>query len=88
MILLLLGTILLFGLARESIYAQTDSASEILRLVNEYRASLGLPAFQYSGTLASAAQGHANWMAANIIYSHTGEGGSTPLSRATAAGAT
>ena len=66
--------------------AQGDPASEILRLINEFRATQGLPPFQYNNVLASAAQNHANWMAANIIFSHYGEGGSTPLSRATNAG--
>jgi uncharacterized protein YkwD/LysM repeat protein len=85
--LLLLVIILTLTLAGQStVNAQGDPASEMLQIVNEYRASLGLPAFQYNGALAAAAQRHANWMAANVIYSHTGDGGSTPLSRATAAG--
>lgn len=58
----------------------------MLQLINNFRASLGLPPFQYNGALANAAQNHANWMAANVIFSHTGAGGSSPLSRATAAG--
>lgn len=48
--------------------------------------SQGLPPFTYNGQLAAAAQSHANWMAANVAYSHTGAGGSTPLSRAQAQG--
>jgi uncharacterized protein YkwD/LysM repeat protein len=66
--------------------AQSGPAAEIFQLINQFRASLGLPPFQYNGTLATAAQNHANWMATNVIYSHTGAGGSSPLSRATAAG--
>jgi len=66
--------------------AQSGPAAEMLQLINNFRASLGLPPFQYNGALANAAQSHANWMAANVIYSHTGAGGSSPLSRATAAG--
>jgi LysM repeat protein len=45
-----------------------------------------LPPFEYNGVLASAAQGHANWMAANVAISHTGAGGSSPQTRSAAAG--
>jgi len=83
-LLIILGISL--SVTRPPAAAQGDPASEIFQLINQFRASLGLPPFQYNNVLASAAQGHANWMAANIIYSHTGAGGSTPLSRATAAG--
>jgi LysM repeat protein len=70
---------------RPQVKAQGDPSSEIFRLINEFRATQGLPPFQYSNILASAAQSHANWMAANVI-SHTGAGGSSPLSRAATAG--
>ncbi len=62
------------------------NAAEMMDLVNQFRLQNGLPAFQYNSALAFAAQRHANWMAATEIYSHTGDGGSTPLSRATEAG--
>ena len=87
--LFLLGLLLLSSpgkAARPVQAAQPAPAAEIFQLINEFRASLGLPPFQYNGTLASAAQNHANWMATNVIYSHTGAGGSSPLTRATAAG--
>ena len=85
--LYLLVLILTLGLAsRSHADAQADPASEEFQLINKYRTSLGLPPFQYNGVLASAAQRHANWMAANVIYSHTGEGGSSPQSRAASAG--
>ncbi|UCG25098.1 MAG: LysM peptidoglycan-binding domain-containing protein [Chloroflexota bacterium] len=66
--------------------AQSGPAAEMFQLINQFRASMGLPPFQYNGTLAVAAQNHANWMASTVIFSHTGAGGSSPLSRATAAG--
>ncbi len=87
--LFLLGLLLLSNptrVTRPVQAAQSGPATEIFQLINQFRASMGLPPFQYNGTLASAAQNHANWMAANVIYSHTGAGGSSPLSRATAAG--
>lgn len=87
---LLLGLLLMVGLSLASTHhsatAQSDPASEIFQLVNQVRMAQGLPPFQYNGALAAAAQAHANWMATNVIYSHTGAGGSTPASRAANAG--
>ncbi len=68
------------------VLAQAGSNQEILRLVNELRANYGLPPFVWDQRLASAAQNQANYMAENNIYSHTGNGGSSPQSRASAAG--
>lgn len=86
----LLGIILILGLLARPVplAAQSDPASEIFQLINQFRASKGLPPFQYNGTLAAAAQAHANWMASTSIVSHTGAGGSSPLSRSTAVGYT
>lgn len=72
--------------AAEPVTAQSGSAAEILRLVNEYRARHGLPPYQYNGTLALAAQNQATWMASAVAYSHTQTNGSTPQSRASAVG--
>lgn len=69
-----------------SALAQSDPPSEILTLVNQVRASYGLAGLAYNPTLAATAQSHANWMAATGIYSHTETNGSTPQSRANAAG--
>ena len=86
----LLGLLLLGGTGRPSanaaVAAQSGPAAEIIQLVNEVRASYGLPPLQVDSALVAAAQNHANWMAANNVYSHTGQGGSSPQSRATAAG--
>ena len=70
------------------IYADQDqTAASILQQVNQFRLNNGLAAFEYNGALASAAQNHANYMATNMIFSsHVGSGGSTPQSRAEAAG--
>ncbi|HEX6384038.1 MAG TPA: LysM peptidoglycan-binding domain-containing protein [Anaerolineae bacterium] len=86
----LLGLLLVAGANRPSanraLAAQAGPAAEIIQLVNQVRASYGLPPLQVNNALVTAAQNHANWMAANNIYSHTGEGGSSPQSRATAVG--
>lgn len=67
--------------------ASAQGASQIFTLVNQFRANNGLPAFQYNATLAAAAQNQANFMAVNAVFSsHVGEGGSTPQTRANAAG--
>ncbi len=65
---------------------QAQSASEIVSQVNAFRASLGLPPFTYNPQLAVAAQQQAQYIADTNIYSHTGYGGSSPQSRANAAG--
>ncbi|MCL4206744.1 MAG: CAP domain-containing protein [Pirellulaceae bacterium] len=44
------------------------------------------PPLAFSTELIAAAQGHSEWMLANNTFSHTGEGGSSPGSRMTAAG--
>lgn len=73
--------------AEEAIVAaQSNPASEILRLVNQVRAGYGLPPFTWDGSLAAAAQNQASFMATSNVYSHTGAGGSSPQSRAQAAG--
>ncbi len=75
---------LLVGAAPAS--AQEDPAAAVFRLVNDVRASQGLAPFRWNAALAAAAQNQANWMAATGIYSHTQTNGSTPYSRAVAAG--
>jgi LysM repeat protein len=66
--------------------AQGNPAQEILQLINNYRAANGLHLYQYNSALAAAAQNHANWMSQTGRYTHTGAGGSTPQTRAAAAG--
>jgi LysM repeat protein len=68
------------------LFAQGGTNLEILNLVNDLRARNGLPPFVWDQRLASAAQNQANFMATNNVYSHNGVGGSTPQSRASAAG--
>jgi uncharacterized protein YkwD len=69
-----------------TVNAQAGSTAEILRLVNQVRAGYGLSPLVWDGTLAAAAQNQTNYMATNNIYSHTGAGGSSPQTRALAAG--
>ncbi len=62
-----------------------DPAAQIFQLVNQVRANYGVPAYTYNARLAAAAQEQANWMAVNLQYVHN-HGGSTPQTRAQAAG--
>ncbi|MBE2221506.1 MAG: LysM peptidoglycan-binding domain-containing protein [Anaerolineae bacterium] len=71
---------------RETAVSAQSPTGDILTLVNQLRASYGLPPFSYNPQLAAAAQAHANWMSETAIYSHTGAGGSSPQTRANAAG--
>jgi LysM repeat protein len=90
-VLWLAAALIIFGVLQRPfetpvVQAQAGSNQEILRLVNELRANYGLPPFIWDQRLASAAQNQANFMAENNVYSHSGYGGSTPQSRASAAG--
>jgi hypothetical protein len=62
--------------------------NEVLQLVNAVRAEYGLVPVTFNAQLAAAAQGHANFIALNAIYSHIGVNGSTWQDRAQAAGYT
>jgi LysM repeat protein len=68
------------------VQAQGDPASEVIRLVNELRASYSLPAYEVDNILMSVAQAQASWSAANNHIGHDGPGGSSPNDRAQAAG--
>lgn len=79
-----IGLTLLLHLGATPAAAQ-DPASQILQLVNQVRANYGLAGYSFNGRLAVAAQEQANWMAVNLQYVHN-HGGSTPQTRAQAAG--
>lgn len=69
----------------QPIHAQ-DAAGDLLGRINELRGTLGLPGYSLSGPLTAAAQNQASWMATTGQISHTQSDGSTPSSRAAAAG--
>lgn len=62
------------------------SGYDVIAAVNSLRAANNLPAYEIDGALMSAAQGHSEYQASSGKPSHTGAGGSTPKSRAVAAG--
>jgi LysM repeat protein len=66
--------------------AQYDPANELIWLVNQLRASYGVPAYEVDPILMSVAQAQASWSAANNHIGHDGPGGSSPNDRAQAAG--
>lgn len=55
--------------------------AEVISAVNAHRARNGVPAYTVNPLLAQAAQRHANDIACNKLYVHTGTDGSTPQSR-------
>jgi len=57
-----------------------------LNAVNAYRAQNSLPAYTLNAQLARAAQAHANDMACNKLFVHTGSDKSTPQTRVAASG--
>ncbi|GAB4516178.1 MAG: hypothetical protein OHK0046_21050 [Anaerolineae bacterium] len=66
--------------------SQAQAQDDLLGRINNLRSSLGLHGYTYNGALAAAAQNQASWMAATGQISHTQPDGSTPSSRAVAAG--
>jgi uncharacterized protein YkwD len=62
------------------------SPYDLINAVNAVRASYGLAPYGISSILMSAAQGHADYMAATGNVSHTGIGGSSVTDRLLAAG--
>ena len=60
--------------------------AELLALTNAERQNVGLPALTLSSQLGQAAQNHADDMAINNYFSHTGLNGSTPSERVKAVG--
>lgn len=81
---LLVVTITCFAQPRPT--AAQDPASEIIVLINQFRAELGLSAFTGNGTLSIAAQQQATYMAQTNNYAHNWPSGSTPQTRANNAG--
>lgn len=61
-------------------------AYQVIALVNQVRASYGLPALQAHSALMAAAQGHSDYQASIGTATHSGKGGSSPVQRAVAAG--
>ena len=66
----------------------TDPAklTAAINAVNAYREKNDLPAYTANTQLAKAAQAHANDMACNSLFGHTGSNKSTPQKRVAASG--
>jgi LysM repeat protein len=83
-ILAVVSTVLL--LTPRPLAAQTGEPYYLIERVNQIRAEYGLPPYQIDASLMAAAQAHSEWAAVEGVHSHTGAGGSTPTTRALAAG--
>jgi len=66
--------------------SEPANITETINAINAYRTENGLPAYTTNSQLARAAQAHANDMACNNLFGHTGSNGSTIQSRVTASG--
>ncbi len=84
--LLIFVLVLLLAPGSPPAAAQSETGYDLLAAVNAFRAGRGMGPFEINDSLMVAAQRHANWCAATGTHSHTGEGGSAPQDRATAAG--
>ncbi|HKI52491.1 MAG TPA: NBR1-Ig-like domain-containing protein, partial [Anaerolineales bacterium] len=69
------------GTASCSFATDRTKLTEVINALNAYRAQNGLPAYTVNSLLARAAQRHANDIACNNLFVHTGSDGSTPQSR-------
>jgi len=68
------------------LFNNQGNANEVIRLVNQVRASYGLASYQVSNELMSAAQKQSNYQASIGSITHTGANGSRPADRAISAG--
>ncbi|MGQ4645991.1 CAP domain-containing protein [Lyngbya aestuarii] len=66
--------------------AQAAYEAELWQLTNKERAKVGVPPLQLNSHLGQAAQSHAEDMAKNGFFSHTGSNGSSTQGRVEAAG--
>jgi hypothetical protein len=78
--------IIILILSLVSLAHAQSAAGDLLGRVNGLRASLGLASYSLNGTLSAAAQSQAQWMVETGNVSHSRPDGSTPRSRAQAAG--
>jgi hypothetical protein len=70
------------GALQESICGEpVDFECEVFRLVNDQRATMGIPELAWNDLLFDAARGHSNDMATHNTLSHTGSDGSQPSDR-------
>lgn len=67
-------------------FSELTNITETIDAINAYRTENGLPAYTVNSQLARAAQSHANDMACNSLFGHTGSNGSSIQSRVTASG--
>jgi uncharacterized protein YkwD len=76
------------GLKDAACAYKTDSTkiTETITALNAYRADNGLPAYTVNELLTKAASAHANDMACNKLFGHSGSDGSTPAARVAASG--
>lgn len=69
------------GTASCSFTTDVFKLTDAIAAINAYRAQNNLPAYTVNTLLVRAAQRHANDMACNNFYTHTGTDGSTPTTR-------
>jgi uncharacterized protein YkwD len=76
------------GFANVTCAYTTDAAkiTETVNALNAYRVENGLPAYTVNELLTKAATAHANDMACNKLFVHTGSNNSTPTTRVAASG--
>jgi hypothetical protein len=83
-----LTALLMVLAAAPAAFAYDNEELAFLTLINNYRASNGLPSLTMSNSLYNSSEDHSWDMAARNFFSHTGSNGSSPWDRIRAAGYT
>lgn len=84
-VILAVALVAVLGSAPDAV-AQASYELQVVALVNQERAAVGRAALGTDARLFNASESHSSWMCTNQILSHSGAGGSSPGTRATAAG--
>jgi hypothetical protein len=84
--LITLSLLIIAALALQMPVHAQDAVSDLLSRINGLRSELGIHPYTLNSALSAAAQNQANWMANTGQVSHTQSDGSTPRTRAAAAG--
>jgi uncharacterized protein YkwD len=76
------------GFAKVTCAYTTDATriADTINAINTYRTQNALPTYTVNELLTKAAAAHANDMACNNLFSHTGSDNSTPITRVAASG--
>lgn len=86
MLVVVLGALLVSPVSADIDDSDIPEAIEIIRIINEFRATMGLYPYTFDKELSLASQDHSEWQAETGISDHRGLNGSTERERTMARG--